>query len=157
MRDERFVAEHRGGLLPLAHHRLLMLWACTCAEHLLPLLRETLDERLPKALDTGRAWTEGKVPTGHCMKASVAAHAAARQYAHPVDVAVARAIGQAVATAHMADHAPGPALYGLKAVKLAGGDVDAERSWQNAQLPKEIKDLILSARAAKESAFIKLR
>ena len=34
------------------------------------------------------------------------------------EIAVARAIGHTVATAHMADHSLGAALYALKAVKI---------------------------------------
>lgn len=32
MRDQRFVAVHRGGLLSKEHHRLLIRWAHNCAE-----------------------------------------------------------------------------------------------------------------------------
>jgi hypothetical protein len=46
----------------------------------------------------------------------------------------------------MADHSLGPAWYGLRAVKAAGGSVEAERTWQNEQLPPAIKELVLSAR-----------
>jgi hypothetical protein len=59
-------------------------------------------------------------------------------------------VGQAVATAHMADHALGAAWYALKAVKNAGKSPDAERRWQDEQLPLEIMDLILSARKSKK-------
>jgi hypothetical protein len=36
----------------------------------------------------------------------------------------------------MADHAPGGALYALKAVKLAGKSIEQERKWQTGQLQK---------------------
>ena len=49
MRDNRFIAEHRGGLLTKKHHRQLMIWACICTEHVLTLLGGTLDERLKNA------------------------------------------------------------------------------------------------------------
>ena len=50
---------------------------------------------------------------------------------NPISIAVARSIGQAVATAHMADHSLGAAIYALKAVKFADKSIDAERKWQN--------------------------
>jgi hypothetical protein len=84
------------------------------------------------------------------MKASVAAHAVARESSHPTSIAVARSVGQAVATAHMADHSLGAAWYALKAVKNAGKSPDAERRWQDEQLPSEIKDLILTARKSRK-------
>jgi hypothetical protein len=45
----------------------------------------------------------------------------------------------------MADHSLGAALYALKAVKAAGGLIDAERRWQNEQLPVNVRTLVLSA------------
>ena len=68
-------------------------------------------------------------------------------------IAVARSVGHAVATAHMADHSLGAALYALKAVKHAGKSVDAERKWQNEQLPSEIMELVLTAMSLKEKHF----
>lgn len=161
MRDRRWVAEHRGGPLKKAQHREFMHWAIACAEHVLPLLSGNIDDRLIKALAIAKDWAAGKTTTGAAMKASLAAHAAAREYTDPVAIAVARAVGQAVATAHMADHSLGPALYGLKAVKLAGGSVAAERKWQNEHLPEnlpaEIKELVLTTRAEKEKHFTALK
>jgi hypothetical protein len=87
------------------------------------------------------------------MKASVGAHAAARESDNPTSAAVARSIGHAVATAHMADHSLGAALYALKAVKNASKSIDKERKWQNEQLPSEIEDIVMTARTMKEKNF----
>jgi uncharacterized protein GlcG (DUF336 family) len=89
-----------------------------------------------------RAWADGKATVGDARKASVAAHTAAREYADPVAVAVARAVGHAVATAHMADHSLGPAWYALKAVKAAGGSAEEERRWQEGRVPAEVRVLV---------------
>ena len=70
---------------------------------------------------------------------------AARESSNPSAIAVARSVGHAVATAHMADHSLGAAWYALKAVKNAGKSIDAERKWQDEQLPSEIKELVLNA------------
>ncbi len=150
MRDQRFVAVHRGGLLSLEHHRLLIRWAHDCAEHVLPLLGDTeLDERVRHALEIAQAWERGEVPTGAAMKASLGAHAAARAATSPTETFVARAVGQAVATAHMADHSLGATWYALKAVKAAEQLVDVERIWQDQHMPPEIVELVLSAREDK--------
>ena len=146
MRDKRFVAEHRGGPLKPEQHRQLMRWAIDCAGHVLHLFGKDTDERLTHALEVGEEWISGNVKTGVVQKASVAAHAAAREQKDPVAVAVARSVGQAVATAHIADHSLGAAWYALKAVKAAEKSTDDERKWQDEQLPAEIKELVLSTR-----------
>ena len=150
MRDRRFVSEHRSGPLKKEQHVQLINWACDCAEHVLHLFGEITDERLKNALVTARAWAQGNASTGDAMKASVAAHAVARESSHPASIAVARSVGQAVATAHMADHSLGAAWYALKAVKNAGQSPDGERRWQDEQMPPEIKDLVLSARKSRK-------
>jgi hypothetical protein len=150
MRDKKFIAVHRGGPLKKEQHRRLINWACACAEHVLPLFGEKIDERLINALFIAREWEKVRASVGDAMKASLEAHAVARESSDPVAIAVARAVGHAVATAHMADHSLGAALYALKAVKNAGKSIYAERKWQNEQLPSEITELILTARSKKE-------
>lgn len=147
MRDKRIIAVHRGGSLVMEHHRLLIDWAIKCCRRVLPLLKEAPDERLIHALEIADKWMRGEVPTGDAMKASLGAHAAARAYTDAVSIAVARSVGQAVATAHMADHSPGGALYALKALQSAGRSLDEEKAWQIAQLdklPDDLADLIIS-------------
>jgi hypothetical protein len=157
MRDRRFIAEHRGGLLKKDHHIQLIKWACICSEHVLTLCREKVDERLLNALLIAKEWANGNAKTGDAMKASSYSHAAARESSDPISVAVARSIGQAVASAHMADHSLGAAIYALKAAKFAGRSIDAEREWQNEQLPSEIKELVLTTRTGKEYLFKDLK
>ncbi len=146
MRDKRFVAAHCGGTLVLTEHRLLAAWAADCAEHLLPIFElHSSDDRPQQAIEIGRAWVRGEVKTGVAQRAAVAAHAAAQEATKKAAVAVARAAGHAVATAHFADHSLGPVIYGAKAVEAAGGSADAERTWQLARLPDEVRDLVISA------------
>ena len=153
MRDKIFIAEHRGGLLKKEQHIQLIRWACNCSEHVLYLFGETLDERLKKALLIAKDWANGNASVGDAMKASVGAHAVARESDNPISTAVARSVGHAVATAHIADHSLGAALYALKAVKNADESVDTERKWQNEQLPSEIIDIVQKAMIMKEKAF----
>jgi hypothetical protein len=146
MRDRRFVAVHRGGPLDRERHRLLAAWAADCAEHVIALFEATSsDDRPRNAIIVARAWAKGHLPVGAAQKAAAAAHAAARSVGSTSATAVARAAGHAVATAHMADHSLGALLYALKAVKAAGGSVDAERRWQLKRLPEAVHGLVLSA------------
>jgi hypothetical protein len=150
MRDKRFIAEHRGGSLKKEQHYQVITWACDCAEHVVHLFGEIPDERLLNALTVAEEWKGGNASVGDAMKASAAAHAVARESSDPTAIAVARSVGHAVATAHMADHSLGAALNALKAVKHAAQSPDAERRWQDEQLPPEIKDFILSARKSRK-------
>jgi hypothetical protein len=150
MRDKRFIAEHRGGPLKKEQHRQLIKWACDCAENVMPLCGEKTDERLINALSVAKKWSKGKTSVGDARNASLEAIAVANESSNPVSIAVARAVGHAAATAHMADHALGAALYALKAVKNAGKSIDAERKWQNGQLQSEIMELVLTSGSKKE-------
>ncbi len=146
MRDQRIVTIQRGGLLGNEQHCQLITWATDCAEHVLPLFGEPIDIRLLEAIQTARAWARGEIPVGQAQKASLQSHAVARESVNPAAIAVARAVGQAVATAHKADHSINSAWYALKALIAAGKSPDAERIWQNDQLPLELRELVLSAR-----------
>jgi hypothetical protein len=157
MRDRRFIAEHRGGPLKKEQHKQLNRWACDCAENVLPLLGEKLDERLKNALFIAKEWVKGKATGGDARNASLKAIEVANESSNPIEIAVARAVGHAVATAHMADHSLGAALYALKAVKNAGKSIDAERKWQNGQLPSEIMELVLTARSKIDQVFKDLK
>ena len=152
MRDQRFVAAHRGGPLDVERHRELALWAAECAEHVLPLFAADRpdDDRPRCAVDAARAWAAGGIGVGEARAASVAAHAAAREATSVAAREAARAAGHAAATAHMADHALGPAWYGVRAVRAAAGSdaALAERDWQLERLPGSVRDLVVSALAS---------
>jgi hypothetical protein len=151
-----FIAQHRGGPLTKENHRRLIRWARECSEHVLPLIANPIDTRLLYALQVAKDWANGKVPTGDAMKASQGAHAAAREASNPVSIAVARSIGQGIATAHMADHCMAAALFALKAVKQAGKSIEQERAWQTKQLhqlPSEMVELIVATMLNKEQHF----
>lgn len=148
-----FIAEHRGGPLSKENHHKLIKWARECSEHVLPLIDKEIDKRLLVALDVAKEWENETIPTGVAMKASLGAHAAARQLEDPVSKAVARSIGQAVATAHMADHSLGGAFYALKAIKLANKNIEKEKAWQTEklnELPSEIIEIVQNMWKMKE-------
>ena len=146
MRDKRFIAEHRGGPLTKEKHRQLILWACQCAENVLPLLSNKIDSRLTNAINTSKNWTEGNASVGDARNASFDCIAFANELIDPKGIAIARSVGHAVATAHMADHSLRASEYALKAIKLADKSVNTERKWQDKQLPADIWELVISAR-----------
>jgi hypothetical protein len=132
-------------------HQLLALWAADCTERVFSKhWNNKTDPRPADAIQLARAWAEGKISVGEARKASVAAHAAAREADNPAATAIARSAGHAVATAHMADHSMGAAWYALKAAKLLELDAKNERLWQDKMLPDSVRDLILSARALRK-------
>lgn len=149
-RDPRLVTVRRGGSLTDADHALLALWAAACAEHVLPLFEQARpgDERPRRAIEQARAWARGEIRMTEARTAAFAAHAAAREVVGSAREA-ARAAGHAVAVAHMADHELGAAAYAIRAVRAAA-DLNhrdqagqAECRWQRAQLPVEIRALVL--------------
>lgn len=128
---------------------MLAIWAADCVEHVLPLWIEQHqeDNRPVEAIKILRAWSRNEATVGEAREAAFAAHAAARDAAKGPSQAVARAAGQAVATAHMADHALQAAEYARKAVQLRddadGMAVERERVWQHERLPEQIRSLVL--------------
>ncbi len=144
MRDRRFVRIHRGGLLTVEDHRMLLTWALSCALHVADISRVI---KLQQAVQTARNWLDGTVSTGAAMNAARIVHSHARQVEKPLVRLVARAVGQAVATAHMADHFLGAAWYALNIVKESNGNVDIKLQWQKEQLaafPMHLSELICS-------------
>src|SRR3954464_15642851 len=90
VRDPRFITIRRGGTLTDPDHRLLALWAATCAEHVLPLFEQAMpeDPRPGQAIELIRAWVRGEVTMmqaraagGHAMGAAQELRGAARQAA----------------------------------------------------------------------------
>jgi len=153
MRNKRVIAIYRGGLLTREQHQKIIKWARKCSEHVLPLIEGNIDQRLIQALFVAQEWEESKTTTGEARKSSVNAHAVARESSDPVVTAIARSMGHAVATAHMADHSVGAALHARKALKYSGKSADAERQWQIEQLPLEIKEIVLMVMEDKEKHF----
>ena len=147
MRDQRFVAEHRGGSLSELDHQLMTLWAAECAEHVLSALWKADNDQRPfDALRQAMAWARGEISVGDARQAAVAAHTAARESKDAAATYAARAAGHAAATAHMADHCLRAAAYALKAAKEGEINTDLERQWQDQQLPISIGHLVTSAR-----------
>ncbi|WP_074370194.1 putative immunity protein [Methanoculleus chikugoensis] len=135
------------------HDQIIMAtWAADCAERVLPLFEEARpeDDRPRRAIEVCRTWVRtGVFRMAEIRGASLGAHAAARD-ADGGSAAqfAARAAGQAVATAHVPQHAYGAAYYALKAVAAADpanavAGVAAEREWQAARLPGGLREEIM--------------
>jgi hypothetical protein len=150
VRDPRFITVRRGGTLLDDDHRLLALWAAGCAEHVLHHFEvaRPKDGRPRRAIELGRAWARGEVTWAEARTAAGHANAAARDLKGAVRHA-AYAAGQAAAVGHVAAHELGAAAYAIRAARAAateGDGVAAGRSecqWQRAQLPHEIRELVL--------------
>jgi hypothetical protein len=115
----------------------LALWALDCAERVLPLFEAKYprDKRPRKALETLKEWIDtGVFKMSVIRKASLDAHAAAKDVEADYAKYVAHAAGQAVATAHVPTHALGSSVYAIRAVAAYTDNVSygliKERSWQ---------------------------
>lgn len=150
VRDPRFVTIRRGGLLSDSDHRLLALWAATCAEHVLHLFEavQPADPRPRQAIEAARAWVRGEIQMTESRTAAGHANGAARHLSGAPRYA-AYAAAQAAAVAHVAAHELGAAAYAIKAVRAAAPKEAAESAgrlecrWQREQLPDAIRELVL--------------
>ncbi len=150
VRDPRLITIRRGGTLTDTDHRLLALWAATCAEHVLPRFEAVHpgDTRPREAIASVRGWargertmTQSRAAGGHAMAAARRLRGAARHAAF--------AAGQAAAVPHVAAHDLGAAAYAIQAARVAAPEGATEAAgrlecrWQRDQLPAAIRDLVL--------------
>ena len=150
VRDPRFITVRRGGTLQDGDHRLLAIWAVACAEHVLHLFEsvQPLDPRPRHAIEQTRAWARGEIKMSQARAAGGHAMAAARELSGAARHA-AYAAGQAAVVAHVAALELGAAAYAIKAERAAAAPDEREAAgrfecqWQRAQLPNEIRDLVL--------------
>jgi hypothetical protein len=150
VRDPRFITVRRGGSLTDDDHHLLAVWAADSAQHVLHHFEQARpeDDRPRRAIDLGRAWARGEITWWDARAAAGHANAAARDLGGAARYA-AYAAGQAAAVGHVAAHELGAAAYAIRAARAAapeGEDLDAGRlecEWQRAQLPDEIRELVL--------------
>jgi hypothetical protein len=136
-------------LINKANHKILAVWAVECVERVMPYFEEKYpnDTRPRKALDTLQEWVNtGIFKMSVIRGASLASHAAARDVGEDSPArSVARAAGQAVATAHVYTHSIGGALYALQAIYRATDEnevemvIAKERDWQYERLVKLIQ------------------
>jgi hypothetical protein len=150
IRDPRFITVRRGGSLNDDDHHRLALWAADCARHVLRHFEQARpgDHRPRRAIELGRAWARGEIAMTQARTAAGHANAAARDLGGAARYA-AYAAGQAAAVAHVAAHELGAAAYAIRAARSAAPQDEREEAgrlecqWQRAQLPREIRELVL--------------
>jgi hypothetical protein len=150
IRDPRFITVRRGGSLEDDDHRLLAIWAADCAQHVLHHFEQARpeDNRPRRAIDLGRAWARSEITWWEARTAAGHANAAARDLSGAPRHA-AYAAGQAAAVGHVAAHDLGAAAYAIRAAQAAAVRDEREEAgrlecrWQRAQLPVDIRDLVL--------------
>jgi hypothetical protein len=148
------------------NQKALALWAADCAEHVLPYFEKAYpkDDRPHKAIEACRTWVRtGVFKMADIRRDSLAAHAAAREVKENNEACFsARAAGQAVATAHVPQHAFGAAYYALKVVAAANSanadiKIAKELHWQSRRLPKNLRQDWQSKRLPKHLRSIMKR
>jgi len=150
IRDPRFITVRRGGTLKDSDHHLLAVWAADCAQHVLHYFEQAqpADDRPRRAIEQARAWARGEITMTQARTAAFAANAAAREVSSAAKEA-AHAAGQAAALSHVAAHELGAAAYAIRAARAAAPEDECEEvghlecQWQRAQLPNEIRELVL--------------
>ena len=164
-RDLRLVTVRRGGTLRDAHHHLLAVWAADCAQNVLHFFEQERpgDNRPRRAIEFARAWARGEMAITQARTADFAANAAAREVSGAAKQA-ALAAGQARAVAHVPAHELGAAAYAIRAARAAAPEGEQEQAgrlecqWQRAQLPGEIRELVLDdQRLRQRGVLVRIR
>jgi hypothetical protein len=148
-RDLRLVTVRRGGTLQDADHHRLAVWAADCAQHVLHYFEQVRpgDERPRRAIELARSWARGEITMTQARRAAFA-NASAREVSGAAKLA-ALAAAQAVAVSHVPAHDLGAAAYAIRAARSAAPEGEQEQTgrlecqWQRAQLPSEIRELVL--------------
>src|SRR5262249_1730693 len=158
-RDPRLVTVRCGGTLLDADHWLLALWAADCAQHVLHLFEQAqpADDRPRQAIEQTRACVRGEITMTQARTAAFAATPPGREAPGAAREA-AHSAGQAVAVAHVAAHELGAAAYAIRAARAAAPEGEREEAgrrecqWQRAQLPSEIRNLVLDDQRLRNEA-----
>jgi len=149
--------------------QLMATWALDCADRVLPIFDAALpnDDRPSKAIEAGREWVRtGTFSMPVIRGASLSAHAAAKNgNISEAATFAAHAAGQAVATAHVSQHAYGSAYYALKAIVAVNPanaeiNIKKELDWQAKRLPVHLREEIMNriiTEKRKNGYFISLR
>ena len=100
------------------NHRVVVLWALEYAEQTAQVLHLRYpDETRPMdAVNMAWEWAAGKIKMRQARRAILDAHAAAKEWDSPEDIALCHAVGQACGTVHATGHAIGFPIYELTAI-----------------------------------------
>lgn len=128
--------------IPSPDHKALAAWALDCAKQVLPYFESVSGDKRPcQAIAAGRQWVKtGIFSMKTIRQASLGAHAAARGIDIDQAKFAARAAGQAVATAHVPEHAYGALIYALEAVEASDPSTFAgQRQGMLSAMPKDLR------------------
>lgn len=146
------ITQHRGWPVSKSDHILLIQWAISCIERSIELSNRNIDDRMTAALVVARSWCEWWSSVWDARSAAIQCHLIARESTDLCDKYIARWVGHAVATAHMADHALWAAEYALIVLAYIWytiNQLSEAKERQNTQLSSSIKQLVLDARKSK--------
>jgi hypothetical protein len=127
------------------NHKILVTWACNCAQRVLNLFeQEYPDDPNPReAILAGKLWTEDKLKMIEARKKAFVSHNSARNSTVKSATMAARSAGHACATAHVATHAIHAIEYALKAIKSNSDEPEQlvlqEKTWQDKRLIELLK------------------
>lgn len=130
-------------------HHLLAFWAADCAEHVLHFFERERpgDDRPRRAIELARGWARGELTMTQARRDAFS-NEAARDVSGAAKL-VARAAAQAVVVSHVPAHQLGAAAYAIRVAREAAPEGEQEQAgrlecrWQRAQLPGEIRELVL--------------
>lgn len=131
--------------------QILARWAAGCAERVLHIFEAEAngDMRPRNAIVKCKEWADtGVFKMSVIREASLGSHLAARDVVDKEAACMAaHAAGQAVATAHVTQHAYGASYYALKAIVASSSngyeDAMKEAVWERDQLPLKLRDEIM--------------
>jgi hypothetical protein len=125
----------------ILNHRLLVEWACLCAERVLPEFEKKYpkDDRPRKAIETARKVAAGELPSSAYAAASSAAYAAAASaaYAAASSAAYAAAYASSAYAAASSAAAASAAAYAANAAYDAANDAANAAAYADAARQQE--------------------
>jgi hypothetical protein len=121
---------------------ILAKWSIQLVKHILESMemdKETLDE-IKKGFRLNEQWQLGKLGVHQVRQAAFAIHKLARESDDEVKKTVLRAVGHAIASGHVKEHAMVASDYAIKAIGLIHKNdevsITSERQWQLMSLKK---------------------
>ena len=108
-------------------HRTMILWAFDCVK--MPLttmqLKYPEETRFQNAYTLCDLWAQGEIKMPIAKRAILDAHAVAKEWDDPVDIALCHAIGQGLSSVHVETHALGLVFYELSAIVFANKEYES--------------------------------
>lgn len=119
-------------LVLMSEQKTLIIWAYMCADRVkVAVHQKEYQELFAECFCASVAWVYNSVSIKDMRDLSFRLHSVARDLSDdPAAEHAMRALGHAVATAHVAKHAYNASVYAATSVGNIGGDVEVERAMQ---------------------------